>query len=181
MALMSGVATNVLRPCAVARSVPTQLRRRRIVWFHRQPCARVGVVDGLGEESRTLRGMPDTSAGIDANTAHVAQCERKVATCTESSSSLFRPFILGVVISCPRRGAPESMRSALIPVVTAVLLVGLETLAYLKGGPFSWVAARLWGLMGLGFLILAIREILRLSLIHISEPTRPMKESGYPS
>ena len=53
------------------------------------------------------------------------------------------------------------MRSALAPAVTAVLLVGLETLAYLKGGPFSWVAARLWGLMGLGFLVLAAREILK--------------------
>jgi len=53
------------------------------------------------------------------------------------------------------------MRSSLTLVVTAVLLVGLETLAYLKGGPFLWFAARLWALMGLGFLILAIPEIAR--------------------
>ncbi len=54
-----------------------------------------------------------------------------------------------------------SKRSSLTLVLTAVLLIGLETLAYLKGGPFLWVAARLWALMGLGFLVLAILEIAR--------------------
>ena len=51
------------------------------------------------------------------------------------------------------------MRSALTLTVTAALLIGLEVLAYWKGGSFSWVAARLWALVGLGFLVLGMREI----------------------
>ena len=51
------------------------------------------------------------------------------------------------------------MRSVRGLIAIAVLLVGLEALAYLKGGPFSWIAARLWVLMGLGFVVLALREI----------------------
>ncbi len=53
------------------------------------------------------------------------------------------------------------MRSALTLVVTAAGLVGLEALAYLKGGAFAWLAARLWAVMGCGFLVLGIREIAR--------------------
>ena len=53
------------------------------------------------------------------------------------------------------------MRSALTLVVAAGLLTGLEVLAYLKGGSFTWVAARLWAVMGFGFLLVGIREIAR--------------------
>lgn len=53
------------------------------------------------------------------------------------------------------------MRSALTLVVIAALLTGLEALAYLKGGAFSWLAARVWALMGLGFVVLGLGEIAR--------------------
>ena len=53
------------------------------------------------------------------------------------------------------------MRSAFLLLVTVALLTGLEGLAYLKGGSFSWIAARVWALMGFGFLVLGVREIAR--------------------
>jgi len=53
------------------------------------------------------------------------------------------------------------MRSAFLLIVTVSLLTGLEGLAYLKGGAFSWIAARIWALMGFGFIVLGAREIVR--------------------